>query len=366
MSEKVKNILVVCTAAAFFFLFFIWCMVKPQDEFSDSERRRLAGFPKLRVQSVLSGTFAKDFETYSTDQFPLRDQFRTLDAVVRFYGLCQKDNQGIYLSHGYASSLEYPLDVSSLDRAAERFSYLYETYMKGKDMKLYFSIVPDKNYFLAEQNGYPAMDYNMLFQAMQERTPYMHYIDITDLLDITDYYKTDAHWRQERIVDVAGRLGEEMGASLTGEYTEKRLDVPFFGVYYGQAALPLPAEQLYYLESDVLKDCSVYDYESGATMAVYDMEKASGKDPYEIYLSGSRSLLTIENPHGDKSRELVVFRDSFGSSLVPLLAEGYGKITLVDIRYLSSRLLGDFIEFDRQDVLFLYSTQVLNNSVTLK
>lgn len=366
MSKRGKNIVVVCMTALFFAGFFVWCIAKPADEYSDSERRRLAGAPTLSAQSVLSGAFAKEFETYSTDQFPLREQFRALDAVVRFYGLRQKDNQGVYVTDGYASRLEYPLDTDSLDRAAERFSYLYETYMKDTDVKLYFSIVPDKNYFLAGQNSYPSMDYESLFQIMQEQTSYMHYIDITGLLDIADYYKTDAHWRQERIVDVAAHIGTAMGVALSGQYAERLLDNPFYGVYYGQAALPLPAEELYYLDSEVLADCTVYDYESGKTLGIYDMEKAHGKDPYEIYLSGSRSLLTIENPHGDPERELIIFRDSFGSSLTPLLAEGYGKVTLVDIRYLSGRLLGDLVEFKNQDVLFLYSTQVLNNSVTLK
>ena len=60
-----------------------------------------------------------------------------------------------------------------------------------------------------------------------------------------------------------------------------------------------------------------------------------------------------------------IFRDSFGSSIAPLLSEGYAKITLVDIRYLRADLLERFIEFKNQDVLFLYSTSVLNHSETL-
>jgi hypothetical protein len=96
------------------------------------------------------------------------------------------------------------------------------------------------------------------------------------------------------------------------------------------------------------------------------MEKASGRDPYDVFLSGSVSLLTIENPKSATDRELVIFRDSFGSSLAPLLVESYAKVTLVDIRYLQSERLGQFLQFDDQDVLFLYSTLVLNNSETLK
>ena len=78
------------------------------------------------------------------------------------------------------------------------------------------------------------------------------------------------------------------------------------------------------------------------------------------------SLLTVDNPNARTDRELVIFRDSFGSSLAPLLLEGYSRVTLVDIRYLSPSQLGNFLTFYRQDVWFLYSTSVLNNSSTLK
>ena len=96
------------------------------------------------------------------------------------------------------------------------------------------------------------------------------------------------------------------------------------------------------------------------------MEKAYGKDPYEMFLSGSLSLITIENENAKTDKELVIFRDSFGSSIAPLFVEGYKKITLVDIRYIHPDMLEKYIEFNNQDVLFMYSTSVLNNSETIK
>ena len=78
------------------------------------------------------------------------------------------------------------------------------------------------------------------------------------------------------------------------------------------------------------------------------------------------SLLTVESPNARTDRELVVFRDSFASSLAPLLLEGYSRVTLVDIRYLSPTQLGRYLTFTDQDVLFLYSVNVLNNSETIK
>ena len=96
------------------------------------------------------------------------------------------------------------------------------------------------------------------------------------------------------------------------------------------------------------------------------MEKLNGNDPYDVYLSGATALLTVENPNARTDKELVVFRDSFGSSMIPLLVKDYKTVTVVDIRYLAGDYVGSFVDFHGQDVLFLYSCLVLNNSSTLK
>jgi len=339
--------------------------LRPAQEFSDSERRNLAQFPELSLAAISDGSFMSQFETYTQDQFPLRDTFRTIKAYMTYYGLVQLDNNGIYLNDGYAAKLEYPLNEDSIDYAASRFSYIYEHYLKDTDTNIYLSIVPDKSYFLAEQNGYLSMDYEKLFSQMQEKMSYAQYIDITGTLDITDYYRTDTHWRQEKLTDTAAVLASAMGVTVSENYTEQILDQPFYGVYCGQASLPLPAETIHYLMNDILEDCIVTNHEDGTVGGIYDMEKAEGKDPYEMFLSGSLSLITIENPNTEDDRELIIFRDSFGSSIAPLLAEGYSKITLIDIRYLRTDYLDRFVDFENQDVLFLYSTLVLNNSSTL-
>ena len=292
---------------------------------------------------------------------------------MNLYLFCMKNNvrgdYNYYTEDGYVSEVEYPMNEGSLDYAAGRFKNIYNMYLKNKKTNVYFSIIPDKNYFLAEDAGQLCMDYNAFIEYMKEKTDYMQYIDIMDLLSIEDYYKTDTHWRQEKIVDVAQRIGEAMGVTLAGNYKENVLDHPFGGVYYGQSGLPfLKEEELVYLTSDVLDNCTVKTYDKNGkpiSMGIYDMEKAYDKDPYEIYLSGSLSLIEITNPNATTAKELVIFRDSFGSSLSPLLVEGYAKVTVVDIRYMNSSMLNRYVRFNNQDVLFIYSTLVLNNSSTL-
>ncbi|MCI7344932.1 MAG: DHHW family protein [Eubacterium sp.] len=366
MNKKVKSIISFAIIAAFFVTMVTACWAVPSKQYSDSERRDLAQFPKVDIKTLLDGSFMTKFESYTQDQFPLREKFRTLKAMMSYYVFRQLDNNDIYIKDGYAAKIEYPLSDKSLDYAAGRFEYVYKKFMEGKASNVYLSIVPDKSYFLADKGGYLKMDYEKLVAAMKDKMTYAQYIDIMNTLEISDYYKTDTHWRQEKLIETAKVLASGMGVTLAGQYRENTLDNPFYGVYYGQAALPMPAETIKYLTSDILDNCIVTNYETGKKTTIYDMEKAYGKDPYQMFLSGSISLMTIENPNATTDKELVIFRDSFGSSITPLLVEGYAKITLVDIRYINPDYLGRFVNFEGSDILFLYSTLVLNNSETIK
>ena len=364
MNEKRTALLTVCLLGAFLLTFSLWAYLKPDDAFSQSERRKLTQKPSCTVESIYSGRYMSDFETYAPDQFPLREQFRTLKSLTSLYLLRQRDTNGVYLAEGYVSRLEYPMQEDSIAHAARRFDYLYDTYLSGTDCRLYLSVIPDKNAFLASSHSYPALDYGAF--TLREKTPYLTYLPVDDLLSLEDYYRTDLHWRQEQLTDVAARLLEGMGAEAPGTFREETLPTPYYGVYYGYAALPMEPDQITYLTSDTLEACSVYNYESDKNGSVYDLGKGVGKDPYELFLSGSVSLLTVENPHAETDRELIIFRDSFASSLAPLLVSGYARVTLADIRYLPASQIGKYLTFDNQDVLFLYSASVLNNSETLK
>lgn len=354
------------------FVVALWALVTavawfgPKQTFSDAERRPLAQFPALKLETILDGSFMADFEDYTLDQFPLRDTVRKVKSLFHIYILGQKDNNGIYLVDGYAVKQEYPLNRNSLEHAGERLSYLYEKYLTDSDV--FFAIVPDKGYYLAESAGQLRMDYEGLFAYFREELPWAEPIDLTGALSADDYYRTDTHWRQENILDAAGVICNALNvtAPKAEDYWLTAIDKPFYGVYYGQAALPMAPDPLYLLESELLDSCSVYDYETGKTLSVYDRSKEEGKDLYEIFLSGSKSLLTIENPKAKTERELIVFRDSFGSAMVPLILQDYAKVTLVDIRYIQIDALDRFLDFQGQDVLLLYSTLVLNNSETIK
>lgn len=341
-----------------------WAWVKPASPASDAERRKLAQFPEMTSGALLSGKFMSEFGDYAVDQFPLRDEFRTLNAVLTYYGLGQKDNNGIYLHGGYAAKMEYPLNKAAMAYAADRFNDLKEDYFG--DSRVIFAIVPDKSYYLAEDAGVLGLDYGVLFSYFQEKLPWAEFVDLTDCLDIHSYYRTDTHWRQEKLIPVARKLGDALGVTVPENFTTLEAKADFYGVYYGQAALPLAAEPLNWLTWDGWENVTVHSYDTGKDTLLYDSEKLAGKDPYESYLSGGMAIQVVENPDGLSDGELIVFRDSFGSSLVPLLSRSYARITLIDTRYIAPEMISQYVEFHGQDVLMLYSTLVLNSSSALR
>ncbi len=371
MTNKVKNIVNIVVIGVLILALSLFAWFKPIGEYSDTERRGLKQFPDLTLQTVFKGTFMNNFEGYATDQFPLREDFRTLKAFSRLYLFNQSDNNDIYSSNGFISEMNYPLNLKNIDYAAKKFENLYNMYLKDSNTNVYLSIIPDKNAFLAGEAGVPKIDYNEFVAKLTEKTnSFAKYIDIFPLLERDDYYKTDTHWKQENIFDVAQKIAGEMGTQLKETYTKTTLENEFRGVYYGQYSLPINSDEISYMDNPLFSDCTVMNLERGVQIPVYSLEKGAGRDPYEMFLSGALSLITIDNPNASTDKELIIFRDSFGSSISPYFVEGYSRVTLVDIRYLASSALASVfntnnITFENADVLFLYSTLVLNGSATL-
>ena len=365
MQKKVKNIAVTFSfliALAFLVGMCVKMYLNPVAT-SDSERRPLAQFPtEITWESIVDRTSIEKFEDYSVDQFPFREFFRGLKAKFQLNILGLDENNGLAVKDGYIAKIEPEFTEEIVEYSIGRLQYVYEKFLKENGGDKYVALIPDKNYFLGKEYGYPAPDYDKLAEDVRAALSGMTYIDLFETLELTDYYRTDTHWSQDKIGAVADKLLAELGAAdrVTGNYKENTL-YPFYGVYYGQSALKPTPDTITYLTSDILDQCTVYDYETGQTYGIYDFEKFEGKDGYDFFLSGTKALLRVDNPNATTDEELIIFRDSFGSSITPLLAEGYKSIYLVDIRYVMPDLLDRFIDFEGKDTLFLYSALILNS-----
>ena len=361
---KLKNIITVLLCTVFILFLSAWCFFGPKQDYSESERRALAKFPEITWDNISSGKFATAFEEYATDAFPMRDFFRSIKAYTRLGLFAQKDNNDLFLEDGHIGKLEYPASESMQDYAAKLFNKVFEE--NFPDAEVYFAMIPDKNQELADLK----LDYEAYEIAMSQKLPFATNISIRDLLSAEDYYFTDTHWRQDQIIDVAQQIVADMGKDLPQTYEEKVLKQDFYGVYAGQSAMNPDPDVITVLTNDTIEGLQVQilDMNKGnfRQSQVYDMTKADSKDPYELFLSGNQPLVKITNPANPAGGRLIVFRDSFGSSIAPLLAQAYGEVVLVDLRYLPSAYVGKLVDFSNADVLFMYSTLLLNSSTGMK
>ena len=189
--KSTKNRFFLLFAALFLALTLACWFHSPRAE-SLAERRKLAQKPELTLKSFTGGSFASSFESYSQDQFPLREGFRTLKALFQTKVLGRQDNNNIYVKDGWLAQLEYPENLSSADHAASRFQQVYDRYLSGSS-RVYLSVIPDKGYFL---EGIPKMDHGAFVSRLREKTPFAAYIDLFPTLTLDSYYRTDTHWRQ--------------------------------------------------------------------------------------------------------------------------------------------------------------------------
>ena len=241
-------------------------------------------------------------------------------------------------------------------------NYIKNTYLNNNS-NIYYTIIPDKNYFV--NKGNLKLDYNKLQDMMKNNLTNLNYINIFDKLTLNNYYKTDTHWKQEDLFNVANTIANQMNFDITNNNVENTITT-FKGSYAGRLSVTKDIDTIKTISNPSIDNSSVYNYETKKYTKIYDYDKLKSLDKYDIYLSGASSIIDIVNPTSNSNKELIVFRDSYGSSLVPLLIDGYRKITVIDIRYVSSKILNNYIKFDNQDVLFMYSILTINNSFSMR
>ncbi|MBR1814638.1 MAG: hypothetical protein IJ773_12570 [Lachnospiraceae bacterium] len=361
--KKIPSILISILFTLILMLGSILLLILPKETYSEAERRPLSTPPSVSLDTLLDGRFFSELDTYMADHFPGREFFRMMKAVWQKDVLKEWENNGYVLFEGSIIKLEKQVNTASLAYAGERFQAVYEQYLKNSDCRLYAAVIPDKSFFLSAE-GFPVMDFSDMENRFADSIPGAEYISLKDSLTLEDYYRTDSHWRQDRLLPAAETLLLAMGAAAPEEESAFQIETyaPFTGVYAKQAAFPYEPESIQYLTGTYLDQLEVRDYDTSTVIPVYDPENCDPRDAYTLFLGGAKAFLRLENPNAKTDRNLVVFRDSFGSSIAPLLAGSYRSVTLIDLRYISRDFIRRYMRFTNQDVLFLYSATLLNNS----
>jgi len=315
----------------------------------------------LTTKEDLDKDFFDNIEDYLSDQFPFRNDLLSINSYYERNILNNIEKNDVYLIDNVIYEKNYPLDIKSVNNFVNKMNFVSENLFEGKD--IYYTVIPDKSYFL-NNNKYLKIEYNKLIDLVSDING--DYIDIMSSFNVDDYYRTDIHIKQDSWLKIMSNLNNKLNFNYYPINYEVKSFAPFYGASYSKVLKNSTSEELEYLVSDIQNDLVINHLEFGAKN-LYDLSKLGSVDSYDVFLSGPSSYIEIVNPNCINDKNLIVFRDSFGSSLVPLLTPYYSKITLIDLRYISFDLLKNYLNTsDNYDVLYLYSTLIINNSSILK
>lgn len=352
-----KNKIITFVFIIYITIFSVLGIVLPDKEISKTERRKLQKFPEF----TLSSEYVTKLDKYFLDHFPMRDDFRSIKANFNYNILKKLDNNNIYLKDNYIFKSEYPTNKTSISNFINKINLIKNNFTEENNV--YMLIIPDKNYYL-DSPDFLHIDYEYIYNEINQLN--IKTIDIRNIMSLKDYYATDTHWRQEKLDKVILEMSYIMNFNYQKTNYKENIYDHFYGVYYGESAIKRNPEKLIYLTNENIDSLTVKYLENDSLSTIYNQAKLNSWDSYEVYLDGASSFIEIYNDNSISNKELIIFRDSFASSIAPLLTNYYKKITLIDNRYIHSSNYLNLIEFTNQDIIFMYSTLIINNSGSLK
>ncbi len=365
MRPKLANDAIGSVAVFLAFIFGITALnvLTPTKDTSVYERRALAQFPTVSVENVLSGGFAHDFGVFAQDQAAYRDEMRFVKSAVERTVFQKVTNNGVY-----------PIG----DRVYDQFHGIRDDYVSAAGRRMneilaavqpasaYLSLVPTKAQGL-QDDRYLLSDQHAVADPLRDSVQ----ADYVDLLWLADagpgvrYYGADPHWTTSGAIDAYGALARGMGLDPVTGYRFEQFTDTYVGSEYGKAASwSVPLDTIELAHNDVIDGMSICRIETADRTvchdSVYVPTPPESLDDYDVFLGGLAPIVEITNPAAPAGSHLVMFKDSYAHAVAPFLAQHYRTTTLVDLRYVERQYVLDNVDFDGADVLFLYSTSVIN------
>ena len=192
-----KSKLISAVFIVFIFAVAVLYVFTPKNNFSETEKRYLADFPKFSFESLSSGKFTADFEEYLSDHAPFRNVLVSLNS---YFELAKGNNgsNGIYL--GYDGWLiEKPFDRENrFDTNVRRIT----AFARSTDIPTAIAAVPEKGFIYSEKLPKNALKYNdaeCMKMLSSKCGNDVRFIDLSDALKAQKdarqiFYKTDHHW----------------------------------------------------------------------------------------------------------------------------------------------------------------------------
>ncbi len=278
------------------------------------ENRTPAPWPSLYKEDGFNWAYLQEAGDYFTDHFAFRQELVSADARIRTELFAVSPVDSVIVGKDgwlyYAATLD---DYQHKDSVSERMLFnmahnlaLMQEYTQLLGKTFLFTVAPNKNSLYGDSMP-DRLNYRLGDNSDMERLmPWLerekvNYVDLYELFRSRDevlYYARDSHWNQKgavlvcnALLDAAGREHEnyeEIAFEKTTDYLGD-LNLMLFPV------TARPEEQIRYQKE-------------------FTWEYSQGDDVEDNFIQ-----TTCENGNGS----LLLYRDSFGNSMLPYLAEEF-------------------------------------------
>ena len=328
--------------------------------FSDWEKRYLAKAPdNFALDDWKLNT---DLETFLSDQIPFRRQLVSLNAVTQVYTGRGTELEAWPTGH---TIIEKPVEGDP-EKTARRVDM-----MRGVagDIPCRFLIPPTAGMLrTGDMTAARAALYREESGFYDAVTAGKDFISLKESFGESAepvFYATDHHWNDRGVYLAYLAFCRDRGLEPAGEESFARAEYgPFYGTTFSRSAYPfVKGDTLVCLEPAAHVEMAADGKETSDHLIF--PEKAESYDGYEVFLDGNHGILTITNPEGERGT-LMVFRDSFASSLLPYLCMHYRRVIAVDARYYPKTFRQAIAEAGEvEEILYVYSLDSLANDTSL-
>ncbi|MBQ8579410.1 MAG: hypothetical protein IJ448_01795 [Oscillospiraceae bacterium] len=331
----------------------------PKADFSELEKRELASSPVLNWESLTSGQFGEDAETFMADHMPGRNFFVGLNAYFELL-TGRQITKDYYLSGDRLFTAPVEWNQAQIDL---NLKYINK-FAAAQNQPVDLILVPSAGFIIGDTGfSKPYLDGEYIDAIYGLTDENIRCVDLVSLFKAEAdpdslYYRTDHHWTSYGAYLAAagymGSLGRDFPAK---EAFSVETAQDFRGSAYSSAGLWLvkgePIEMWstgapIKVEASTAPDV-VHD-------GVFYTEKLQEADKYTVFLGGNQPLVRLKNENNAGKGKILVIRDSYANCMGPFLAESYAEVVMMDLRYFKTTTASKLIEQEGFDeILICYS-----------
>ena len=362
MTEKQNDIFTIGVLVGALLIFAVVNLFAQVGLFSAKYQEESSKAPEFTAESYVSGAFALKYEEYLKDCFRNRAKWQTLWGNLRMLA-GMKDVGGVYLGREDTYLMQRPSeDVTERmeQRALDALAAL-----TGESGAMAMLIPTSDSVWADRLPAYAdSYDQKAFLDKAEERIGKESWVDVcgalTEHAGEEIYYRTDPHWTS---------LGAYYGylswwrhsGKLLPYYFEPDAAVTvteeFRGELSSMSGLKIRGEAMKVF-SETMRQHPVLLYDTGERAKGYYREEfLESEDPYRYFLGEDTGFVEIRTGY-ERPSSLLVIRDSYANSLIPLLAPHYQKIYLADPRFYeggTEEILNRFGQEEDLEILVLCS-----------